>query len=413
MNALQFDFTIPRYLLSKTIGRFIPTVFWNNHISCLQWRKIHEPTLPNEDWVKVKVKYGGICGSDMNLLYLHDSPSTSPFVSFPFTIGHEAVGQIDEVGSNVDRLSKGQRVVINPVLSCESRDMEPCPACMRGDQSLCINKNKGSIQPGLLIGACHNTGGSWGQYLVAHKSQIKSLPDEVDDLNGVLVEPFSCALHAVLRNPPAPNDNVLIIGGGLIGLSVLVALRALDIKCSITMLVKYSFQGEAAKSYGADHIVYLDKSYVGETARVLNAEVLRPVIGDEVIQGGADIVYECVGKDKSIKDSLRFTNSGGKVVLLGLASVMEKIDWTAVWLNELTIKGCFAYSYNEFEGENIDTMDIAIELMKRGKVDLSPLITHRFSLADYKLAFQTISRKQKKDVLKVIFDHDKTVGGSA
>ncbi|MDV2685056.1 alcohol dehydrogenase catalytic domain-containing protein [Alkalihalophilus lindianensis] len=412
MEALQFDFKIPKYILSKLLGRWIPSTYWNTHISCLKWNDTVEPTLPNEDWVKVKVKYGGICGSDMNLLYLHDSPSTSPYVSFPFTIGHEAVGQISELGLNVTSLEKGQRVVVNPVLSCESRNVELCSACKRGDQSLCLHKTKGSIEPGLLIGACRNTGGSWSPYLVAHKSQIKILPDEVDDLNGVLVEPFSCALHAVLRNPPKDNDKVLIIGAGVIGLSVLAAIRALGLKCSITILVKHSFQGELAKLYEVDHVVQLNHSYVNETAEILNAEVLKPVIGDEVIQGGANIVYECVGKKKSINDSLRFAHSGGKVVLLGLAGMIEKIDWTTVWLNELTIKGCFAYSTNEFEGKKMDSLDISIELMKRGSVDLSPLITHKFPLQEYKRAFHTISNKRKINVMKVVFDHDKQIGGT-
>ncbi|GAE25288.1 sorbitol dehydrogenase [Halalkalibacter wakoensis JCM 9140] len=412
MNALQFNFTIPKYIFTKTLGRWFPSLHWNSKLSCLTWGETEEPSLPNEDWAKIKVKYGGICGSDMNLLFLHDSPSTSPYVSFPFTIGHEAVGEIAELGESVTQFQKGQRVVINPVLSCETRGLEPCPACSRGDESLCEQKTKGSIESGLLIGACKDTGGSWSPYFVAHKSQILPLPDEVDDLNGVLVEPFSCALHAVLRNPPNEGDRVLVIGAGVIGLSVVAAIKALGYSCHVTILVKHAFQGEMAKTFGADEVIYLDSSYVDNTAKALHATTLKPLLGPEIVQGGAHIVYECVGKKQSVTDALRFSESGGKVVLLGLASIMKQVDWTTVWLNELTIKGCFAYSTNEFEGKRMNTLQIAIELMKRGNVDLSPLITHQYPLHDYKTAFGTITKRKKENALKVVFNHDQTtVGG--
>ncbi|ARK31475.1 zinc-dependent alcohol dehydrogenase [Halalkalibacter krulwichiae] len=412
MNALQFNFNIPKYILTKTLGRWVPSIHWNPRFSCLHWGETDEPRLPNQDWIKIKVKYGGICGSDMNLLFLHDSPSTSPYVSFPFTIGHEAVGTISELGTKVEKLSTGQRVVVNPILSCESRGLEPCPSCLRGDESLCEQKTKGEIDSGLLIGACRDTGGSWSPYLVAHKSQVLPLPDEVNDLNGVLVEPFSCALHAVLRNPPKDGDRILVIGAGVIGLSVVAAIKALGYNCRVAILVKHKFQGDMAKTLGADEVIYLNRDYVEETANHFGAETLKPVFGPEVVQGGANIVYECVGRKQSVTDALRFAKSGGTVVILGLASIMKKIDWTTVWLNELTVKGCFAYSTNEFEGRKINTLQIAIELMKRGKVDLSPLITHQYPLNEYKVAFNTIKKRNRENALKVIFNHDQTtIGG--
>jgi threonine dehydrogenase-like Zn-dependent dehydrogenase len=412
VNALQFNFNIPKYVFTKTIGRWIPSIHWHPRFSCLSWSETEEPSLPNDDWIKIKVKYGGICGSDMNLLFLHDSPTTSPYVSFPFTIGHEAVGEISELGKRVNNLKVGQRVVVNPILSCESRDLDPCPACVRGDESLCEQKTKGSIESGLLIGACKDTGGSWSPYLVAHKSQVLPLPNEVNDLNGVLVEPFSCSLHAVLRNPPKAGDKVLIIGAGVIGLSVVAAIKALGYPCTVSILVKHKFQGDTAKNLGADEVIYLDSNYVQTTADALGAETLKPLFGPEVVQGGANIVYECVGKKQSVTDALRFSESGGKVVILGLASIMKKIDWTTVWLNELTIKGCFAYSTNEFEEKKMNTLQIAIELMKRGKVDLSSLITHQYPLNEYKVAFNTITKRNRENALKVIFNHDQTtVGG--
>ncbi len=384
----------------------MPSLYWNSQFSCLRLDEQTERELPNEQWVKVKVKFGGICGSDLNLIFLNDSPAVSPFASFPFTIGHEIVGEITEVGTEVNELTVGDRVVIDPILSCEPRGIaNPCPACLRGDFSLCVHKAEGDLSPGLLIGSCRDTGGGWSSNLVAHHSQVFKLPKEVEDLNAVMVEPFSCALHSVLQNPPDKNDTILVIGGGVIGICVIAAIRALDIDCKIVALVKHDLQAKFASHYGADEIVFLRKStYVPDLAEALHAKVLKPLFGPEVIVGGADIIYECVGKKQSMNDGLRFAKSGGKVVLLGLAGIMDGIDWTTVWLNELEVKGSFAYGTEEYQGKRVRTFAVAIELMRLGKVDLSPLITHRFPLEEYRKALNIASNKGPRAAIKVVFE---------
>ncbi|WLD93875.1 zinc-binding dehydrogenase [Alkalihalobacillus sp. AL-G] len=406
MKAIQFNYHLPRYILTKIAGRFSSKVYWDTRFSCLQFNEQHEQDLPNENWVKVKVKYSGICGSDLNLIFLNDSPATSPYVSFPFTIGHEIVGVVTEVGANVNNIGKGQRIVVDPILSCEAREIEnPCHPCQEQNYSLCERKAEGSLSPGLLTGACRDTGGGWSSSFVAHKSQVFPLPDEVNDLNGVMVEPLSCALHSVMRNQPNKGDTVLVIGGGVIGICIIAAIRALDLPCKIVSLVKYEFQGKLASYYGADEIIYLTRSdYVNELVKEINGSVLSPLFGAKVIEGGADLVFECVGKKQSINDALRFTRNGGKVVLLGLAGIMNGIDWTTIWLNELDVKGSFAYSTEAYQGERVRTFAIAIQLIKEGKVDLSPMITHRFPLDDYKGALKAATSKSSRDAVKVVFE---------
>ncbi|MBB6449108.1 threonine dehydrogenase-like Zn-dependent dehydrogenase [Geomicrobium halophilum] len=405
MESLQFDFKPSRYLISKTIGRFSKSFYWSAKTSCFRFAQLPDPELPNENWVKIKVKYGGICGSDLNIIFLNESPATSPYTSFPFTFGHESVGVIQEVGKNVDQLSAGDRVVIDPILSCTTRGItELCSACQRGDYSLCENMTDGHISPGLLTGTCRDTGGSWSSHLVAHQNQVFHLPDEVADFNGVMVEPFSCALHGVLRNPPRENDTVLVIGGGVIGICVIAALRALQFSCKVVALVKHDFQAKCAKEYGADQVIQLGGNYTKRMSEALDTKRLKTLFGPEVIEGGADLVYECVGKKQSVNDSLRFANSGGKVILLGLAGILDSIDWTAVWLNELDVKGSFAYSSDEYKGDKIRTFDIALELMRLGKVDLSPLVTHRFPIKEYRQALTTASSKANGTKMKVVFE---------
>ncbi|GEN45067.1 zinc-dependent alcohol dehydrogenase [Alkalibacillus haloalkaliphilus] len=406
MGALQFNYNLPRYVMSKVGGKFKSSIYWNSRLSCLKFVEDHNATLPNEQWVKIKVKYSGICGSDLNLILLNDSPATSPFASFPFTIGHEIVGEIEQIGEGVTDVEVGDRVVIDPVLSCEPRGIQnKCPQCKKGNFSLCIHKTEGDVSPGLLIGACRDTGGGWSTHVVAHKSQVFRLPNEVSDLNGVMVEPFSCALHSVMRNPPKDDDTVLIIGGGVIGIAVIAAIRALDIKCNVIALVKHNLQRDLSYHYGANKVVNFNHStYVEELSDSLEAKVLNPIYGSEVIEGGADIIYECVGRKQSVHDALRFTKSGGQVVLIGLAGIMERIDWTTVWMNELKVKGCFAYSREFYKGKNRRTFDIAIDLMQQGKVDLSPLVTHHFPLEEYRQALETATKKGNRSAVKVVFE---------
>lgn len=331
LHALQFDFSLPRYLSLKMAGKRAPSLYWHPAVSCLRYIKGSEPELPGEDWVKIRVTYGGICGSDMNLIFLHDSPSVSPLTSFPFTVGHEVAGRVAETGRDVRDLHAGERVAVNPLLSCAARGFsEPCPACRRGDTGLCVRTTEGTVSPGLLIGACRDTGGSWSTCLVAHRSQVVRLPDHVSDENGVMAEPFSCALHSVLLQPPEPDDEVLVIGAGTIGICVVAAIRALGIPCRITVLTKYAFQSTAALRYGADQTVRASRihRHLAELADIWNAKLLKPVFGPPVLAGGADLVYECVGSRHSIQDAFGLARRGGKVALLGLAGRLGTIDWT-------------------------------------------------------------------------------------
>ncbi|WP_338125054.1 zinc-dependent alcohol dehydrogenase [Paenibacillus dendritiformis] len=392
--------------MCKALGPLIPSLYIGR-LSCIRYRDVPAPKLPDEEWVKIKVKYGGICGSDLNLIFLHDSPATSPFASFPFTIGHEVVGVIDEVGERVSGIHPGERVVVDPILSCMARGFpDLCPACRRGDLSLCERLASGRISPGLLIGACRDTGGSWSPYLVAHRSQIFKVPANVSDWNAIMTDPLATALHAIMRDPPRDHDTVLVIGAGVIGICVLAALRALGFSNRIIVLAKHPFQMEMARLYGASEIFQLtsrSKSYE-QLAELLGAKMLTPLFGKPVIQGGADFTYECVGRERSIDDALRFTKSGGKVKLLGVASFPRGVDWTPIWLNELQIQGSFAVSTEEFEGKRSRTYALALDLMDSRKIDLAPLVTHQFPLDQYREAIATASGKGKSRAMKVVFE---------
>lgn len=280
--------------------------------------------------------------------------------------------------------------------------------CRRGEVNLCQRFHQGAIAPGMMTGFCRDTGGSWSAEFVAHRSQLLAVPEQLSDEEAVLTEPFAVSLHAVLRNMPGPDDTVLVIGGGVIGLCTIAALRGVGVRSRIVALARHGFQAEAARQLGADVVLgrTRGKALEQKLLDTFDASALKPVLGPDLVVGGADVVFDCVGSSSSLSDALRYTGSGGSVVVIGLAGTPDGIDWTPVWLNELTIRGVFTYAQQTFEGESISTMALALKLMAERRVDLCSLVTHRFALADYREALETVTSKDSSGVIKAVFAFD-------
>lgn len=408
MQALQFSDNVPRYALTKVLGRGSSRAYWSE-VGLLKLVDIPEQPLPNNEWVRVRTRFGGICGSDISLIQLHASTSTTPYTSFPFIVGHENTGRIAQVGANVDGYALGQRVVVDPLLSCRVRGFaEPCEMCARGDYNLCRRFRDGTVAAGLLTGFCHDTGGSWSPSFVAHQSQLIAVPDSVSDENAVLVEPFAVALHAVLRNRPEDSDTVLIIGSGVIGLCTVAALRAIGSKARVIITARHPFQQEMAKRLGADIVIAPQRgaAFYRQIADLTGASVLKPIIGKEIVNGGVEVVFECVGSSRTVDDALRLTAPGGTMVLVGLAGAPSGVDWTPIWLSEVAIHGSFCYAVEQFEGQSLTTMQLAMKIIEDGRVDLAPLLTHTFALREYREALETVTSKGKSGVIKAAFAFD-------
>ena len=405
MKSIQLDRSIPRYVLSKALGKVFTPVYWSP-LAMLRYRETTEPSLPTPQWVRVSTRYGGICGSDMNAVMLNDSPALTALVSFPFTLGHENVGVITEVGSDVKGFAPGDRVVVDPVLPCITRNISPvCEYCARGDYALCQNFAEGELSPGLSIGHCRDTGGSWSQQFVAHQSQLFHLPDQVSDENGVMIDAFCTTLHPVLAHFPNDWDQVLILGSGVVGLCTLIALRILNSQAWVSMVAKYPFQAALADRYGADEVILLKENDLYKTITSKNGgKVYQPALGKPFPVGGADIVFDCVGSANSLDDSLRLARSAGKVILIGLASIPGGVDWTPIWLNELSIHGSYWCSTEMVDGNPIRTYQMTLDWMVEGKLDLSEMVTHRFPLEEYQSAFKTTSERGKNHVVKSVFE---------
>ena len=192
-------------------------------------------------------------------------PTLSPFVSDKFVIGHENVGIIVEKGANVKEFEIGDRIVADILLPCETRNIPKCRACSEGRTNQCSNFSKGDMLTGMMLGTCKETGGSWGEYYIAHKSQLFKVPDRLKSEEAVLVDPLSSAIHPALSVFPR-HRKVLIIGMGIVGL-LMVAFKVCRVQGRHNCYGKAFFQGELAKKYGADRVIYTSSENMIENVR--------------------------------------------------------------------------------------------------------------------------------------------------
>ena len=404
MQAIQYIKSVPRYLMVRLLGKR-----WNwlytSGLSCIRLAEIDEPQLPAQDWVKIRTRLSGICGSDLATITAKGSPYFSPFTSCPFVLGHEVVGEIAELGEGVKGYKTGDRVVIEPVLSCEIRGIEPaCYQCQQGHFANCENITKGSISAGIQTGYCQDTGGGWGPYFLAHKNQIHHVPDALSDENAVLLEPFACALHGVLKADLKDTDEVLVIGAGTVGLLTVAAIRAIGKSNRILIVAKYPHQRQLARELGADEILPLDRSLYTNFCGLTGAESYQPELGKPVLLGGVDVTFDCVASATTIDDALRFTRGQGRVILVGMPAIPKNIDWTSVWYKELRVSGAYTYGIEQYAGEEVRTFSLGIRLLERMGDKLLPLIGGGFSLKAYRKAIQAAISTGQSGAVKTVFD---------
>ncbi len=403
MKAISFAAPIPTYLATQVAGRLSEGWLVGPH-ACTRYADVATPDLPGEHWVRIRTRLGGICGSDLGIVGLEASPSTSPFSSFPFVIGHENVGTIDACGPAVRGFGIGDRVTVNPLLCCEPRAVSPpCDACATGHHSRCAHFTDGALPPGMFIGTTRALGGSWGEQFVAHESQLLRVPDAVSDASAVMTEPFACCVHAVRGAMPEPGQRVLVIGAGTMGLLMVAALKALAPECRVTVLARHPFQARYAEQLGATRTVMARGDYLGELAEAAGTRLLKPILGRPIGIGGFDAVCVCISSTRGVEDAMRFARAGATIVLLGNASTLRGLDWTPLWIKELTFRGTLAYGSHGHGGASVSAFAEAAALIADGRAPVGGLVTHEFPLADYRAALHTARAKGPVESVKVVF----------
>ena len=401
MKAIQFNVTIPQFLALKVFCQGNKKAFYSGPLAAMRMVDIPEPTLPAQDWVKIKVLRCGVCSSDVNTVLLHNSAAWSAYTSFPSVLGHEISGTVLETGNAVEGLKKGDLVAVCPLLNCKTRGIEPeCSACRHG-LSCCENFSEGKLPPGTALDTCLGTLGGYGEYLVTHKSQVFKVPDGISPETAALIEPFSIALESVLSNIPQKDEQVLVIGGGVIGNMVIQAIRALDIPCKITALVSSPFTAGLAKQSGADNTIS-GKSALEDAAKLTGGKCYTPLLGPATMMGGFDRIYDCLSKSDTVTMALRAVRTGGVISLIGLSDSM-KFDPTMILVKLVTLKGSLYYGFHDWAGSKRHVYEIAIDLIVKKGLKLDGMVTHKFKLDEYKKMMDVNVNKGKYMAVKTMF----------
>ncbi len=399
MKALRFNVNVPRWLALKALGTFKKEVYYRGRLATVSLDDIADPVLPGPDWVKIKTRLTGFCASDLNLIFLRDSPTASPFGSFPCVMGHEVCGDIEEAGPAVKKVNVGDRVTIAPHLNCRPRQIEPeCRACRTGRVGSCENFAEGKLAPGMFSGICSEIGGGFAPYLVAHESQVFVLPEGVLTEEGAMIEPLSVALAAVLENRPGKEDQVLVIGGGVIGTLIVQVISALDCGCTVTVSEPSPFSAEMARSAGAHHLI-TDGDLFSGTVKITGARRYKPMMGQDILMGGFNRVFDCVGNSGTLNTAMRCMAVGGVLSIVGIGHDV-KLDLTPLWLKLQTVKGVFAYGMTDTGGGKKHVFEMAIDMVANKKIKMEKMLTHKFAIDDYEALIETNLEKSRHRAIK-------------
>jgi len=375
-------------------------------------QEIPDPQLIGPDWVVLQTRMTGICGSDTKQVLMDlggdaSDMSMTAFISFPQVLGHEVVADVLEAGPRVRGVEVGQRVLLNCWLSCGPRGLTPmCPPCQAGDFSQCWHFHDGRLAPGIHTGNSSDATGGFAERLPAHDSMAIPVPDDVSDEIAVLADPFAVSLHGIVRNPPPPDGRVVVWGGGALGSAAVAILRALRPDVEVAAVVRHPAQQDLARKLGA---LVFDSEQDPEALLVALAGwsggVLRtPWAGLPVTHPGfVDVVYDTIGSPHTIELGLRILRTRGAVVVSGV-NAPARFEWSPLYFKEARIVGSNAFGVEEVEGVRKHAIEHYLDLVRAGRVDLSPMLTHTFRLEQWRDAWTTIAEQHHTGAIKCAFD---------
>jgi threonine dehydrogenase-like Zn-dependent dehydrogenase len=381
MSRLVFERRPARFAAARLASTVMPGR--GATVGALRFESNGAPALPATDWVRLRPRLAGICGSDVALIDSTAPAYFDPLVSYPFTPGHEVVADvIDGAGT------ENRRVVVVPVLHCAIRGIATvCHMCAQGRTNLCERTAFGHLSPGMQAGFCSDTGGGWSTEMVAHPSQLIDVPHDLSDEGAVLVEPTACAVHAAQRYT---GQETVIIGAGTLGLLTLAAISATrdrDRNGPIVVVARYPEQRRLAKELGADVVCGSD-----EMPRFVRSASKSMVVGDQ-LTCGFDHVIDCVGTSDTLQQALKVVAPGGEVLVVGMTGNVS-LELTSLWHRESTIRGCYAYTTADFH--------TALDVIRHHR--LERLLSATYGLSDYADAIAHAASAGRRGAVKIAFD---------
>ncbi len=385
MKALEFQRKEVRYVAASITSRFSAgSGATSGPLSLVTLDQLPKPA---DDWERVTTRLAGICGSDLATVDGKSAAYFEPWVSFPFILGHEAVGTNEE----------GNRVILEPVLGHEARGYDPpFPGAAPADGDDYRHLVGGDIKAGIQTGGCCSTGGAWSDEFVAHSSQLHLADDEMTDEEAVMVEPTASGVHAMLRANIEPQSTAVVMGAGTMGLVTIAAIKAHEPTCYVIASAKYPEQQKLARELGADDVVKPT-----ELTRAVRRFTGSFLIGDD-LSGGVDVVIDAVGNDASVNEAIGICRPRGRVVLLGMPGKVN-VDMTALWHRETELVGAYTYGTEKLKDTStVHSFDLAFELVQTA--DLGRLVSATYPLERYTDAISHAAQAGPRGAIKVCFD---------
>ena len=312
------------------------------------------PDPPGEGEVLIKMKSVGVCGSDVH--YYTAGRIGSQVVEYPFAVGHEGAGEIAAVGRGVSDLRPGDRIAIDPAMSCFQ-----CDQCLAGRPHTCRKLR--------FLGCPGQAEGCLCDYIVMPRASCFRIPDTMSFEEAALSEPLSIGVYAVRRSVPLKGMKIGIFGAGPIGLSVLFAAKN-DGVGTVYMTDKLDYRLDLARRAGADHLC----NPVREDAVKAISEA-EPLL--------LDVIFECCGDQEALDQAVKLIKPGGKIMIIGIPPTLEKFSFAvdSMRRKEICVQNVRRQNH---------CVQAALDLIDRRAFDVNVMVTHRFGLKDAPEAFDLV-----------------------
>ena len=410
MWSVYLDSTPLRTVPTRALGAVSRRAYYGP-LAPLRARRIRDVALPGRRWVRVRNTLAGISARDLDRVHLQMDPRVSlAAVPVPQRVylGEEVVGEVIDVGPEVEFFRVGDRVVYQLDQFCATRGIEPpCRHCAVGNFSLCENR--------FLPGA-QAVGGGWSDEMVVHERQLFLVPDSLTSEQAALLHPTALSIHVALRHQPQPGDQVLVLGTETEGLLAIQAIRVLVPNVTITAQPTHAFESDFATFMGAARILSREAGGAG-VARLTGAKLFQRRLGAELLAGGGfDVVYDTIGTAETLGRALRWVRDGGVIVLSGKRPMPLHLDLTPIWQREVTMLGALAHGTERWPGDGsggmwsaesggrVSSFALAAALLRERRLTPERLVTHRFPLREVRRAAATARATEEHQSIKVLLD---------
>jgi L-iditol 2-dehydrogenase len=332
----------------------------------MEMKEVPSPAVVKDNDVLIKLKVVAVCGSDVH--YYVSGKIGSQVVQYPFPVGHECAGVVEEVGKGVSRVKPGDRIAVEPAMNCGE-----CDQCKEGRPHTCRKLT--------FLGCPGQADGSMSDYIVMPEHSCFPIADHISFDQAAISEPLAIGVYAVRRSIPMEGASLGILGFGPIGMSVqLPALGKGADKVYVTDKIDERLQ--IARDAGASYAGNVDKT-----------DVVKEIL--ELEPGGLDVVFECCGQQEAVDQAFELLKPGGVLMLIGI----PEFDRWSLPVDKGRHKEVTVINVRRQNG----ALEETLEMLENGTVDVSKMPTHRFSFADSKKAFDLVA-SYGDGVMKAMID---------